>query len=1394
MKQRARWVVRKFWGTLAISLVLVAVVVQIGRQLAPMVSENHDQFASYLSQQVDSNITISGLTADWDGLRPSLTMSDFRIHDQSGIEVLHVESAVAQVDLMKSLWGLGLSLWRVEMDHVKLTLTQSDKGWDLAGLRGEQVEDDTETDPLGGFLTERYIRLNDIHVTFAFASGRRHRSVLTSLLLQNDSDFHRLVADVHSPDGDGSLRLIYEGVGDPRNSDEFEGSGYLKIDRFDLETPAAFWSESLAQRLPMQEGMLSSEAWLTFAPDQPLSVIGDLAFEQKGKGTGEFPQRIQTDIELTFEDSNDWQLELQGGQAFWTAGETQIINAHINSVSDGWSIRTPVVDVGHWLEQMNRFPQVPATVRRILNELGVKGQLHNVLVDVPREQPIDFQFQANLQDVSVNEWKGAPQIAQLDGYVSAGAFDGFVEIDSTEGFFMHFPKVYEEGFRFDRAQGQVGWSVSAEDNQVYVNSGQLTMLGTLGRVHGYFYLDAPLQRDSRASELVLQIGLQEAAALSHNRLVPFVVPDSLVDWMDSSIVGGDVPTGGFVMQSYFGKGASKARSVQVGLNLQSAQLQYDPKWPALRDFDGYIEVDTSLVDGWIDRGAFLDTAMQPSYVHVEKHPSGNGSLLNVLAEVEGEASSGLAILTQTPIRDALGDGFDAWLLNGALNARVDLAIPLQSGLDGHRQQVDVQLKDAHLSMQDLKLDFTELSGGLSFNNESGLSAKQLTAQLWQQPLAIHIDSRVDDSGSSSQMLTDVGFEGSLDFSELERWSSRPEVNYLRGVSPVKGSVLIGKNLRQVDGAPASALLTIESDLTGSRVELPSPYGKEASDSKKLGAEIAVAKNAVSYEFNYDEQVFVSLLQPKSGLVGGTVALGEKNTQGDHAGILIRGDVMQADGQQWWQVIQHYQTLLDQFSSVDSAAAVKGDAASKNEVKSTDGSTLALDLDVDTLSWGEVRLSNIQISGGQSKDGWRIRLDDDVISGEIVMKDDEPVSVHADYIRWPAVATATELNSVVSEQAVADLSPESAAEVVDKVDPGVRFLDGLSAKDLFAMDANIDELSVGDESYGRWAFELRPTDSEIKLQSIVGAIRGVQVAGLSGADKGGVLIWRQGDKEPQSTTLRVTLRTKNLEDVSNAWRLPKMLDSQYARTRLDFTWPGTPEDFALVKTQGDFSLKVKDGRFYRSTGQASNALLRLVGLFNFDSWVRRLKLDFSDVYKGGTPYERIEGSLRISDGVLYLDEPIEVVNTSSRLQMGGRIDLKDETLDTSLVATLPVGGNATLITALAAGLPAAAGVYAVSKIFKKQVDRVASVSYSIEGSWAEPVVSFDRLFDNKAAKKAAKNSHRKLELVPDQVGVGSLPSPDPQSFSSRHGMLSQSKAPRSHLDSLMLFNPSIHTAQ
>ena len=51
-----------------------------------------------------------------------------------------------------------------------------------------------------------------------------------------------------------------------------------------------------------------------------------------------------------------------------------------------------------------------------------------------------------------------------------------------------------------------------------------------------------------------------------------------------------------------------------------------------------------------------------------------------------------------------------------------------------------------------------------------------------------------------------------------------------------------------------------------------------------------------------------------------------------------------------------------------------------------------------------------------------------------------------------------------------------------------------------------------------------------------------------------------------------------------------------------------------------------------------------------------------------------------------------------------------------------------IAALAGGLPAALGVWAVSKIFDDQLDNLSSVSYQVTGPLEDPEIRTDRVFD------------------------------------------------------------------
>ena len=176
---------------------------------------------------------------------------------------------------------------------------------------------------------------------------------------------------------------------------------------------------------------------------------------------------------------------------------------------------------------------------------------------------------------------------------------------------------------------------------------------------------------------------------------------------------------------------------------------------------------------------------------------------------------------------------------------------------------------------------------------------------------------------------------------------------------------------------------------------------------------------------------------------------------------------------------------------------------------------------------------------------------------------------------------------------------------------------------------------------------------------------------------------------------------------------------------------------------------------------SDGFLRLVALVNFDTLARRLRMDFSDLYKSGLAYDELRGSVNFDTGKLIFTEPLQMSSPSSQLQMAGSINLVDETIDSRLVATLPVAGNLTFLAALATGLPAAAGVYVVSKIFKKQVDQATSISYRIRGSWDEPEMKFDRLFESETSLRnsVSENGDTLTASPQGEVGQEDVSAPD-----------------------------------
>ncbi|MEE4661829.1 MAG: AsmA-like C-terminal region-containing protein, partial [Halieaceae bacterium] len=195
-------------------------------------------------------------------------------------------------------------------------------------------------------------------------------------------------------------------------------------------------------------------------------------------------------------------------------------------------------------------------------------------------------------------------------------------------------------------------------------------------------------------------------------------------------------------------------------------------------------------------------------------------------------------------------------------------------------------------------------------------------------------------------------------------------------------------------------------------------------------------------------------------------------------------------------------------------------------------------------------------------------------------------------------------------------------------------------------------------------------------------------------------------------------------------------------------------FDLSSVDGRMSFEATDGRFLKTSG-ATEGTLRVVGILNLTEVVRRLSLDLSNVYKSGVPFDTLEGELSFQQGHIEVPD-IDVRSRSSRLQFAGMAETASRTVDGELVATLPIASNLPWLFALVSGLPAAAGVYVISKLFDDQMDRFSSAVYRVDGSWSDPEVSFERIFDNKPGQPAQPGAAQPGAAQPDAAESSKTP--------------------------------------
>jgi uncharacterized protein (TIGR02099 family) len=1289
-----RTLTRQFWGFVVCTIIALAVVVQIGRLAFPLIDDYRYVIEDALSDQLGVEIEIGSLTAEWQGLRPKILLNQLEVKAQgSGQKIFSVERALAELSLVDSLIQGGLAWRTITFEEFDTTLEQAENfSWSLKGYDGGTVNSENPflfDDPLDIFLFGRRVEIRSALLHFEFITGKHTELTIPLISLENDRFFHRMQAEIGASDNK-FLEFIVEGYGDPRDRESFSASGYLALNSIPLEDLFGAILKELPDNRVFdgeEDAELDLKFW--FRGNPSLGVLARGAIE-----VSDFPRLAQQDLTLptrlasnlggAWKEGQGGYLSFQGLEVDWGEKILPIDGFTLFTEDKNWGLRLPELDVVQLISIFNDAnADVDEGIGEFIKGLDPSGTIKNLDLRLTSKDSGWFKARAYLENAGIKAYKGIPEVQNADAYVEANLHGGFVDLDTEQNLVLHIPKSFNQAFVLDQAKGQLRWSLDYDEQILRVNTRTLSGQMDGADVSGAFALVQGLKRGVTEPYLSILLQSDQVPADNFWRYMPSSSPKPLIDWLDESELDASLEN---VVILYDGSVAKESKfkpTYQVSADFSSASLKFDTAWPKIEDMRGSIFLNSDKFRTSVLSGTLANNIVRS--VDISTETSADELSINIRAEAFGKTEDARALVLNSSLQEEFSSFLSDWRFSGDYDAQLELKIPIDGANAEITHNVDVQFQDNSLWVGQLEVELQAFSGKFNSSTDNLFNSGEMTAELWGRPLTLSAGSANDVQDIHIQFSGDVNMAG------LKQWAQRPELVFFQNDSRMSGSATIPTSDQSQHEA---ILVSIHSSLSGTEIDLPAPFKKTADHFGDFKLDINIYDELIRYVYNHDNLLKAEIISKDEGLPA--IALNfdkhrfEQMPPMEYGKVNAYGKLRKADYDAWILAIDQYVAESDAIE-----ALIEPEGAQESEDIVTH-----LDLKLDAFTVGELLFDDIEFSIDSEEEQWKVAAKSDTFIGDIYIPiEDKPTRLDIQYL------------SILEEDA--DLPVDESAEELSA-------LSDIDLSEVGPMHVDIAQLKIEKSDWGVWSFDVAPIENGLHFFNLKADVKGLKIGHTRTSD----FFWTNVGDQHKSRFVG-PIDVDDTLTALRAWELEEIVTSEKGHFDTDIHWYAEPDMIALENLIGSVAFSLESGSFLQAEEAGENPLLRLMALLNFDTFARRLRFDFSDLGAKGFHYDSVASEIQFNEGTADIIQPLVVNSSSSKMNMTGTLDLVNEKVDGELAVTLPVGGNLAFATAFAAGLPAAIGVYVLSKMFNKQVDKATRVNFRVTGDWEDPKLKVRR---------------------------------------------------------------------
>ncbi len=1241
-----RWL-NRFYKILAIMLVLLAVLISAFRLFLPYVENYRQDFQDYINNNNQTNVVIGSLGMNWQSSGPTLVANRVTLVDVEDAYVF-IEHLEVQVDFWATITTQRLISSNLILDGAVVSLAQgiwhSEESSDVKITNTPQ----NAVEPLNGFQKISNIFLNRINrfslvnskVSIENNSLERHFRI-NNLNWLNSDERHQAQGNIIVDElSSNNLALKIDISG--QSVDELKGMMYVEANHLDI-TP---WLDSV----------------LAIDNDKTKADIGFSAWFKIQHGAIERLQIALHDNLITWQENSQvnaptnnltHSLALSSGQLLLVKGkkpasfklystpmllqfnqqDVQEMIVQVNKTAESISVYLSSFDLA-LISQVSPLLIGSENTRDLLSNLDINGQANDIYL---KKTANDLQALASFTNTSTKYSQGVPGIDNLVGTVSFAQQNLHINLAAEQGaldFNQHFiaPIPYQTlAATVDLSFSDSGWQLLVSD--ISLNSDELTLQGDL-------VVDSQINTPMTMS-LLANILDGDASKAGHYYPLTTMSND-LVNYLDDALIDGKIKQAQVLVNGPLANFpfADKSGIFVVNAELEDATFKFSHDWPAIKEFSANLNFtnNSMLITGRSGELVGLDV----SGVQAAIDDLGNGQTLTVDTLIKSSSATHVAnLMVQSPLKNSVGSVLQQLQVSGDIEGEFHLNLPLNA-IENVVASGLINFVDNRVALQTPRMNFKQVNGQLTFENDI-ISTKNLALNWHGLPLTLTINGK----DKSDYYDTHIVLNADWKKDDWQPHVSADLQKYIDGQLKWQGDL----SLYQHHGGGFTYQFNIDSNLEQIALALPEPYEKSAQIHIPLKIEVNGQLEQSTFNASYGEQLsfFGVLAHETTHFSRAHIILGNEKMLLPMNGFHITTNLDKADVHEWQPFI------FDIINTVSSEQEVPQDVEGSldkspalfSKPERIRGTVAKLDL------LGQ-RLHNVSFNLLDKTNWWLLQLNAKETRSQLKFYPDwfeQGVDINADFIQL------TNPEKIASSEKKTEQTPQA-----DEAD-APRLTDDNVFANMPKINFHCDRCQVDNLNLGEVSFSLRRTDENIIKIDNFKAKRERAEFNLSGE-------W-QKQGSISTTSVSGILSLKNIEYEFEQLGYGSIIRDSGGKLNFDLNWQGGPHEFGFSHLNGELNANIDDGYLAEVSDKA-----RIFSVLSLQSIVRKLTLDFRDIFSDGMFYKDIKGDYHIKEGILYTDNT-RMNGSAGDLYIKGNTSFVNNTLDykmsyrPNLTSSLPV---------------------------------------------------------------------------------------------------------------------------